>query len=273
MDYKKITIVMTYFNRKEQLIQTIKSIGGSSHRNYNIIIVDDCSDTDIDVDELKTYVNNNIIEVIKILPEEKNWNNPVIVYNVGIERALQHNPEIIILQNAEGYHFGDILTYSNNNINDKNYISYGCFSIDKGLYLSSYNNVRETLNDIIEKCNYGASYDCQTAWYNHPVYRPVGYDFCAAITKNNIIKLNGYDERYYNCIGYGDDDLLLRVKRLGLNVEITTTPIVIHQWHEHMSTNNRNDCLERGVKLLNSVRGDISLNYVATHLKTKNFYE
>ena len=271
MEFKKITIVMTYFNRLDQLKQTIKSISKSEHKNYNVIIVDDCSDIDIDINEFKSYINE--IEVIKIPAEDKNWNNPVIVYNMGIKRALEFNPDIVILQNAEGYHFGDILMYSNENVNNDNYISYGCFSIDNLLYLSSYDNMETVLNDIIPKCNYSATRDCETAWYNHPEHRPVGYDFCSAISKSNLIKLNGYDERFYNCIGYGDDDLILRVNRLGLNVQITTEPIVIHQWHEHTSQSNRDESLSRGVSLLEHIRNNESSNYVATHLKTQNFIE
>lgn len=271
MDFKKITIVMTYFNRPDQLKQTIKSISKSEHKNYNIIIVDDCSDIEIDISNLKQYVND--IEIIKISHKEKDWNNPVIVYNMGIKRALEFNPDIVILQNAEGYHFGDILMYSNNNINNENYISYGCFSIDNSVYLSSYNNMESVLNNIIPKYNFSAKSDCETAWYNHPEHRPVGYDFCSAISKSNLVKLNGYDERFYNCIGYGDDDLILRVNRLGLNVQITTEPIVIHQWHEHTSQNDRDESLSRGVNLLNYIKNNEISNYFATHIKTENFIE
>lgn len=39
----KVSIVMAYFNHKEQLIQTIDSIHKSLHNNIEIIIIDDAS--------------------------------------------------------------------------------------------------------------------------------------------------------------------------------------------------------------------------------------
>jgi hypothetical protein len=68
-------------------------------------------------------------------------------------------------------------------------------------------------------------------WYNHSIYRPAAYHFVSAITKKNMDKLNGFDERYSNGIGFDDDEFLYRIKLLGLDVQIHDEPFVIHQWH------------------------------------------
>lgn len=61
MEEKKISIVMTFFERHEQLKQTIISISKTNYTNYNIIIVDDCSETDININELHLLLDKKII--------------------------------------------------------------------------------------------------------------------------------------------------------------------------------------------------------------------
>ncbi len=266
---------MTYYNRKLQINETIKSIGKTTHDNYDIIIVDDCSDEDLYYELLKSYVlKTSNLYIIKVDKKEKDWNNPVIVYNKGILKALELNPEIIILQNSEGYHFGDILKHANNNINENNYFSYGCFSLNHDLTFKG--DFENNLNDLLLTYDKPPVMDCENGWYNHPTYNPRGFDFCASISASNLKKLNGYDERYSKCIWYGDDDLKLRIERLGLKIDITKlpeSPIVIHQWHDHNYINNGNaqQCKNNGFRLFSQVRNNEINNFVATHINTPNF--
>lgn len=259
---------MTYFNRELQLNETLKSIFKSQHTNFEIVIVDDCSDTNLNI-------KHPNIHIIKINKEEKFWNNPVIVYNIGIWKSLEFNPEIIILQNAESYHFGDVLIHTNNNISKDNYISYGCFSLNNNDTFSNIGNYENNIPLIINSNKRKAEFDCDSAWYNHPIYRPVGYEFCSAILTENLLKLNGYDERYADCIWYGDDDLKLRIDRLGLNTYITTfpdEPIVLHQFHDHSyidkTTKDKN--IKRGSELFQDLKNNPHI-YKAIHKYTKNF--
>ena len=52
-EIKKISIVMSYHNRKSQLLTTLKTIKKSKHPNYEIIIVDDGSDEDHRIENLQ----------------------------------------------------------------------------------------------------------------------------------------------------------------------------------------------------------------------------
>jgi len=140
---------------------------------------------------------------------------------------LSHNPDIIILQNAESYHAGDILGYAEQNLTDDNYIAFPCYSLAETDALPP-----EKIN------NRGASHDGEGAWYNHPTYRPVGYHFCAAITANNLRKLNGFDERFMYGIGYDDNYFLQQIQNLGLRIDIPPDPIVYHQWHYSVKHND-----------------------------------
>jgi len=215
-----ITIVMTYFDRQFQLNRTLDSFLQYKPEDFRIIIVDDGSPEDI---KLKNYPFD--ITILKL--KDKKWMNPEPVYNTGFKYALIKEPDIIINQNAECYHASDILSYAKN-VSDETYISFGCYSIDYGNTFSNHD-----INKIIASNNSGIVANCTNGWYNHPIHRPKGFEFCSAITANNIRKLNGYDERLSLGLWYGDDYLLARIKMLGLKVEITSDPFVVHQWHQN----------------------------------------
>jgi glycosyltransferase involved in cell wall biosynthesis len=251
---KKIAIVMTYYQRQYQLTKTLLSIAKSNHKDFEIIIVDDGSPDDIVLPELPYKAT-----VIKIT--DKKWTNPEPAYNTGIIRVLENNPDIIILQNAENYHVGDILTESLS-VTPETYISFGCYSIDEQTTFSDHN-----IFEIVFKNNTGAVVDGANSWYNHPVHRPVSYDFCSAITAGNLRKLNGYDERFSDGWAYGDDYLLHRIRKMGLLIEVTENPFVVHQWHYNRSRpEDWGDRVARNSKLFSelSQTDDIRAEHIYT---------
>lgn len=256
----RISIVMTYFNRKFQLNKTLLSLLQSEFKNFNVIIVDDASDDPLTIDQVYPFE----IEVINIIKEEKTWTNPEPAYNKGILKALESKPDVIVLQNAECYHNGDVLSYISKNLTEENYLSFGCFSLDEETTFSDH-----ALNDIVHANNCGAIINGENAWYNHSIYRSVAYDFCSAITVNNLKKLNGYDERFSSGCAYGDNYLLNRVRMLGLNVEIIDYPFVVHQWHyTNPSVPNKQQLVDRNSNLL--IELTVQGNYKAEHLFTPN---
>jgi glycosyltransferase involved in cell wall biosynthesis len=254
----RISIVMTYFNRKYQLEKTLFSLMESEHKDFSIVIVDDASDIPLAINGSYGFP----IEVINITKEEKQWTNPEPAYNKGIIKALESKPDIIFLQNAECYHTKDVLKYANDNLTELNYLSFGCFSLDEKTTFSEFD-----INEIMGINNCGAIIDGENAWYNHSIHRPVAYDFCSAITANNLRRLNGYDERFSNGVAYGDNYLLNRIKMLGLDVRIIDFPFVVHQWHyTNPSHPNQAGLLERNSNLL--IELTQLNNYKADHLFT-----
>ncbi|HBE42009.1 MAG TPA: hypothetical protein DDW27_12545 [Bacteroidales bacterium] len=250
----RISIVMTFYQRQYQLNKTLLSIAKSNHKDFEVIIVDDCSTDDIILPEVPFKVT-----VIKI--QDKQWTNPEPAYNTGIIEALKSNPDIIILQNAENYHEGDVLSYAER-VNDKSYISFGCYSLGESETFSDHD-----IMSVIAQNDRTAVENGQNAWYNHPVHRPIGYDFCSAITARNLRKLNGYDERFSNGYAYGDDNLLSRVKKMGLKIEITASPFVVHQWHySRQQLQNQEELAERNRNLFLEL--DKETNIRAKHIYT-----
>lgn len=243
-----ICVIMTYKDRSFQLERTLLSLK-TSQTDFRVIIVDDNS-----INEIKLPVLNYPVSIVRLT--EKRWMNPEPVLNYGLLEALKYNPDIIVVQNAECYHVGDVLKYAES-VTDNNYLTFGCFSLSRE---STYLN-RMPINHI------GASKDGQDAWYNHSLYRPVAYDFCSAITTKNIVKLNGYDERLSSGWGYGDNYFLERIKMLGLKIEIIDSPFVCHQWHYDAPVpQNKAELIEQNKKLYHELLKEH--NYRAEHLIT-----
>lgn len=229
----KISIVTAYYNRKQLLINTLNSIVKSQHDDYEFIIVDDASDEEHRIEDL--LIRYPFIKLIRVNREDKWYFNPCIPFNMGFKKA---SGEIILIQNPECLHVGDILKYTNNNLQIGNYFSYSCYSVDLPTTqkFSTYDlTVNEILNNV-PLYNKSVTSDGEMSWYNHPYYRPVGYHFCSAITKKDLIDLDGFDEKYAWGIGYDDDDFLRRVKGK-LNFQFVENPFVIHQYHYNISNN------------------------------------
>jgi hypothetical protein len=204
------TIVMTYWNRPVQLAKTLQSFTYSLSKDFNVLIVDNNSDEDIVLPSLPYTV-----DIIKLATKQ----HYLSAHNLGFYYALKKNPDIIIMQHSECYHQGDVITYAGN-VTNKSYISFGCYSLGEG-------ETPETVK-INNKC---MTYNGESAWYNHPVYRALNFQFCSAITSVNLIKLNGFDERFCEGVWYDDNYFVELIKRLGLEIELTATPFVFHQWH------------------------------------------
>ena len=242
-----IAIVMTYYNRQEQLSKTLESFKKYDPKEFIVVIVDDASEKEIVLPDVKFDIT-----VLKV--ENKTWLQGDPAYNMGFHYALLKDPEIVIIQNAECYHMGDVLSYAKR-VDDKTYITFGCYSQGRG----------EEIGSVIN--NRCATFGGESAWYNHPVYRPVGFHFCSAITGNNLKKLNGFDERFSFASGSDDNYFLHQIGCLGLNVEITAEPFVIHQWHEQNQVNSAESYEVNNKIYLDLIKGN---NYRAKHLLTQD---
>jgi len=206
-----ISIVTAYYNRKKQFINTLDSIKNSSIKDIEVIVVDDGSDTRHRLEDLLT--DYPFLKIIRRAKSDK-WNkNPCIPFNIGIQEA---QGDIIMLQNPECKHYTDVLSHALNNVNNSNYISYCTYALTQG----------ETFKDE-------PIYFDTERWYNHHEIRPTYYHFCSAITKANMDKVNGFDERYAMGFDYDDNELVTRLHRLGLNMIITgPETMVLHQYHD-----------------------------------------
>lgn len=216
----KLAIVLTYFNRERQLLNTLESFRQYDY-DFSVVIVDDNSPEDLNLPEYPFRVT-----ILKLGP--KTWVNPSpIAFNTGFNYALKENPDIIIIQNAECYHVGDVVGYALKNITERNYLAFGCYSLAKDEDVTLKNLKRQVPLE-----NGGSG------WYNHSKYRPEAFHFCTAISTNNLKKINGFDERFSMGIGWEDNYLVHQVKMAGLKITFVDDPFVFHQWHYNQVREN-----------------------------------
>jgi GT2 family glycosyltransferase len=208
-----IAIVLAYYQRQRQLLNTLDSFRQYNPNDFFVVIIDDDSPDDI---VFKEYSFKIILLKIK----NKTWINPGPAYNSGFKEAINNGADSIIIQNAECYHRGNIIESTKQNIIPGKYIAFGCYS------LSNNQDIDFTALDMRIALHNGDS-----AWYNHSVYRPEALHFCTAITVSDLKKLNGFDERFAFGIGFDDNYFIHQVRTLGLKIEFIDDPFVLHQYH------------------------------------------
>jgi GT2 family glycosyltransferase len=237
----RISVVAAYVNRKNLFYQTLKSITKTKHDDFEVIAVDDGSSPEHRIEDLK--LEFPFLKIIRIEPENRWYVNTCIPYNVGIQAAVG---DIIIIQNAECLHVHDIITYLSERVDNNNYISISTYALTQQL--------TEQLPQIIDNPDFMDFFKklpqitfSGIGWYNHSKYRPLAYHFCSGITRKNIHKLGGFDERYALGTSYEDNELVERIKRMGLKMIIADEVSVIHQWHHtfQYSLSNTNALQER----------------------------
>ena len=222
-----ISVITAYYNRKKLFIKTLESIASSNTKeNFEVIAVDDGSDEHERLEDL--IVKYPFLKVIRLDKKNKWYNNSCIPFNEGFKAA---KGDKIIIQNPECYHLDDVLDYVSNNCNNKEYLSFACFSLDKDSTDAielKYN--KETIETFINDETKHSRKDGCFGWYNHSVKRPEAFHFCTAITSDNLRKLGGFDEMYSLGIGYDDNEFIRRVRKF-LSLKFVDDIIVLHQNH------------------------------------------
>jgi hypothetical protein len=233
-----ISIVMAYYNRKPQLIKTLNQLE-INYKNYNfeVVIVDDNSDENNKLDDvIKNY--SIPINLIVISKEDKGDRiNSSVAYNLGFKAA---KGKIIIIQNPECYHVGNILSKVSQ-MDEYTYLTFSCYSTANYAITEELLNFPEKLDLINDPDFTRRNSPGNLIWYNHPNYNPVGYHFCTAIYKSKLNLIGGFDERFGDGYCFDDNELLLTIRHnLKLNIKIVSPDegFVIHQYHEKKYVDN-----------------------------------
>ncbi len=240
-----ISIVTAYYNRKQLFIKTLNSIKQQNSSSLlEVIAVDDGSDENERLEDLVEQFP--FLKVIRLDKDTKWYFNSCIPFNIGFKAA---RGEQIILQNPECIHYTSILEYTNKNLKSNKFLSFACYSLDK----PHSDNIDRLLNsDTLKKAmerNPHFTMDGEMGWYNHSHYRPVLYHFCAAITKEDLYDLGGFDERYALGIGGDDIELIYRIKLKGMTPKIIDSQIVLHQNHYRQLDGKTHEEIHRQKKI------------------------
>lgn len=258
---------MAYYNRRKLLYNTLKSIENSKFSdNVEVIVVDDASNDNNRIEDLVNEIKLDL-KIIRVEQKDKWWMNPCVPYNIGFKHAKN---DIIIIQNPECLHFGEIIEYTLNNIKENTYLNFATYSVDEfntnQINKINFNNpnFRNQIGKILfPLVNRTVYIDGETAWYNHSIYRPHMLHFCSAICKKDLEELGGFDERYAQGIAYDDNDLLLRIQRKGMNIKIIDSPFVIHQFHGVTQYGNKQEHVRKNYEIYQVVLQNEKNNYKA----------
>jgi hypothetical protein len=209
----------------------LQSFENSEIKDFEVIAVDDASEENERIEDLQNKFK--FLKVIRINKEEKNFINPCVPFNLAFNEC---SGDKIIIQNAECLHYSDILKAATEKLNDSNYLSFACYSIDKQT-TDKINEINDfcDIKNIVSFLPIRQDVNGQNGWYNHGFYRPTGLHFCSAITKKNLIELNGFDELYATGICYDDNEFLHRVKLKNLKIDFENEYIAIHQHHPNFN--------------------------------------
>lgn len=252
---KKISIVMTAYNRKKQLLFTLETINKSIYKNIEIIIVDDCSvDSErFDTEQYRSDYENSVfnalnITIIRINSDEKTWVNPCIGYNMGLKHATG---DIIIIQNAEVCHIGDCISYVADHLMKGDWLTLNCYGLgnfEQNALITQIYKMNDSVYDYIKSIHnnhIGGSalfMDNPQGWLNYYTHFFTAYHYFGAIYRDDLLtKMNGgFCEEYKDGTCCDDNDF---IKYLIYNkFRFTTTvfddrhPFVIHQYHEKCNT-------------------------------------
>ncbi len=244
-----ISIVMSYYNRLEQLLYTLKQFNNSVYIDFEVIIVNDASSKEHNINEL-IYMFKYPIKLINISNEwkqEKGYLNPCIPYNIAFKHVVGKK---VIIQNPECCYVGDLIDYVDKKLDENDYFAFSCLSLDENITKQMRNIFDKTTNNLVKLNGY---------WYNHPTLNCRNFHFTSAIFKSKLDILGGFDEKYAFGYCYDDDEILFRIKKLGLNVKCISpgdNPFVIHQWHPsfYMRDPNVNNLVNKNKSLFEELK-------------------
>jgi len=238
---KPLSICMTHFNRKKQLLNTLQSIQNQENAKdlTEIIIVDDVSLVPL---KLKDFNDFDLdIKLISIQTNNKWWINPCVAFNCAINFI---HSDIVILQNAECLHATDIIKYTIKNLQQNEYVAMSALNLSEG---ASKEIDRKNLDDIDTTGAY---------WYCHSKYLPKPFHFCAAMHNSDLRSVGGFDPRFSEGMFYDDDALLVSLAKKGVKIRIEDSQLVYHQWHENVwgKSDNRIELKKRNLQLFESIK-------------------
>ena len=235
-EVKLLSIVIPYFNKRQLLLNTLKSINHfKGEYPVEVIIVDDTSSRDQSIHDIKVLFPNLNINLIIVQRNPITWRGPTVAYNIGFNVA---RGDVILINGTDCVHMGDMIGYVFSKLPINAYISFSAY---KGMSLPD--DIFHTLNwDDPEKMGMlGKSFNTEVKenWHVHSRFFYYLIPFCAAIATEDMEKLSGMDERFELGIGYDDNDFIDRVINLGLDVFLIDDPFCVHQ--KHPLTNYSND--------------------------------
>lgn len=204
-----VSVVMTAYKRPRQLRRTLESIY-RQNEPCEVVVVEDGKDGETE-GVCKDYPVKYLCRPDR--PTYATFYNPAVVTNMGLRAATG---DIVILQNAECEHVGDVISH----FRDRVCPGVALFASVAALGLD----------------------EVFVQWYCHPEHSRRPLFFCGAMLRRHYLEVGLFDEDYTE-YGYEDVDFADRLTEAGIYFEWTSRILAHHQWHERFSGNAQSRAL------------------------------
>ncbi len=187
-----VSIIIPTFNRLDKLVNAIESVRKQSYKNYEIIVVDNCS-TDGTIEYLNR-LNDNKISIFKI----KNYGNIARSRNLGI---LNSKGDMLAFLDSDDLWYPNKLSLCVDEMNKKN--------LD---FL--YHNMKMKKDNSLFKKKIGYFRELKKKnVYNQLIYTGPAFPTSSVILRKNIFnEINKFDENYKK-ITWEDFDAWIRFSK------------------------------------------------------------
>lgn len=232
------SIIITTYNSEDYILNTLKSVFKQTYKNYEIILVDDCSE-----DRTLEIVKKKYKGAFKIYKTLKNFGGPAKSRNLGIKFS---SGDWIAFLDGDDYWFANKLEIFNQNINNFKYIDIFCS-----------NEVVYNKNHKIKKKIFHGPY-CNNFFYDLLINGNKLSPSAAIIKKELIKKYDIYFDESNEFIGVEDYDYWLKLSNLNAKFFFINKCLNIYVLHKDNITNNAEkhmintiNVIKKNMKLLN----------------------
>lgn len=201
----EVSIVMTARNRAPLLGVTLETIARQGGFGFaEVIVVEDGRD-DGETERLCRFYGARYF--LRRNRPNVPYSNPAVPINIGLRQA---QGEIVILQNAECRHVGNVIS---------------------ALAAPHRSAPNLAVFAAVSSLTPEGAHD---HWYVHPTLDagPRPFFFCGSMRRENFIRLEGMDESFKG-YGWEDDFFAFQIKRAGIDFRFLGDAVVEHQWHPH----------------------------------------
>lgn len=197
----KVSIVMTAYQRAPLLHMTLASIAAQRVPEVEVIVVEDGDDGGATRQVCHSW---GVRYLQRVSRPPVAYSNQAVVINKGLRHATG---DVVILQNAECYHQGAVVEALVASVTPTTAVYAACQAL----------NADGTFQQ----------------WYCHPLHNPRPFFFCGAMTRENFVRLGGFEETF-TAYGFEDDDMVERMRMAGIS-HMFSDATVLHQWHPPFS--------------------------------------
>lgn len=204
----KISIVIPNYNGQEDLLKALKSVYSQNFKDFEVIVVDDCSIDDSVVNVKKSFPKTKVI----VLAKES---GPAIARNTGIKKSI--GKYIINLDTDESF-------YNTNNFQD----IFSKFENDRNIDVLAFKILDE--NTFADQINHW--------WHPLPIKEFSNKEFftdyfaggSVAFRRELFKKIGYYPEEFF--ISGEENDLAFRILDAGSNIFYFPKVALLHKKHD-----------------------------------------